>query len=48
MRSDLPEISDTTIGDKLLITYAFTSFFPIAYLYIGKLENWVPMKKDSI
>ena len=35
MKSDLPEISDITIGDKLCMTFASTSFLSIAYLFIG-------------
>jgi len=47
MRSDLPEISDMTFGDKYLMIYICTSLFPILYM-LGKIFNTSPLKEKSV
>ena len=39
MRSDLPEISDMTFGDKYLMIYICTSLFPILYMLSRIFNN---------
>ena len=33
MRTNLPEISSLTIGDKFLMSYIITSCFPVVYMF---------------
>ena len=39
IRSDLPEISEITIGDRLIMLYSLVSLFPIGYSFIRLLEK---------
>lgn len=47
MRSNLPEISDMTFGDKYLMIYICTSLFPILYM-LGRLFNPAPLMEKKV
>jgi len=44
MRSNLPEISSMTIGDKFLVSYIVTSCFPVVYMFGRFIDDTDPVK----
>ena len=44
MRTNLPEISSLTIGDKFLMSYIITSCFPVVYMFGRFVDDTDPVK----
>ena len=46
MHSEIPEVSDLTVADKIIIAYFFVSFAPLAYVPANYFASKATMLKD--